>query len=137
MHDQQWGQGRTYKTSWNAEIDFRQIGLIRESTTIRPWDKPPKGVVSIIIVKDWDLFDYLMSYKYADGWKFALARCLVEKVEQGQRLCLCEYSNFLGLPTGKGMVEEGGLSIFLINLNPIYVLVKLELGTYANWLVID
>ena len=33
-------------------------------------------------------------------------------------------------------MEEGGLSIFLIDLNPIYVLVKLELGTYANWLVI-
>ena len=42
---------------------------------------------------------------------------------------------FWGLPTGKGRVEEGGLSIFFIDLNPIYVLVQLELGIYANWLV--
>ena len=42
---------------------------------------------------------------------------------------------FLGLrlPTGKGRVEEGDLSIFVIDLNPIYVLVKLEL--YALMLI--
>ena len=65
--------------------------------------------------------------------KFELARCFMEKVEQGQRLCNCVKSNFWGLPTGKRRVEEGGLSIVLIDLNPIYVLVKLELGTYANY----
>ena len=52
--------------------------------------------------------------------KFELSRCLVEKVEQGQRLCNCVNSQIcLGLPTGKGRVEERVLSIFLIDLNPI------------------
>ena len=40
---------------------------------------------------------------------------------------------FLGLPTGK---EEGNLLSCFIDLNLIYVLVKFELGTYVNWLVI-
>ena len=38
-------------------------------------------------------------------------------------------------PCGYGPEGEdrvGGCEIFFIDLNPIYVLVKLELGTYAN-----
>ena len=59
-------------------------------------------------------------------------------VEQGQRLCNFVNSQIFEAThrPGKGRVEEGGLSIFLIALNPIYVLVKLQLGAYANWLVI-
>ena len=45
---------------------------------------------------------------------------------------LCEESNFGGLPTGKERVEREFYQFFLIDLNPIYVFVKLELGTYAN-----
>ena len=45
---------------------------------------------------------------------------------------LCEYSNFGGLPTGKGRLEREVCQMFLIDLKPIYVLVELELGTYAN-----
>ena len=57
----------------------------------------------------------------------------MEKVGQRQRLCNCVNSHFLrAIPTGKERVEEGGLSIFWIDLNPIYGLVKFELGTYAN-----
>ena len=44
--------------------------------------------------------------------KFELAICLVEKVEQGQKLCNCVNSQiFEGYPQAGG-VEKGGLSIF-------------------------
>ena len=64
--------------------------------------------------------------------KFELAKCVVEKVGQGQKLCNCVNSHILeGYPQARGD-REGDFSIFLIYLNPIYVLVKLGLGTYAN-----
>ena len=67
---------------------------------------------------------------------YAVAKFELEKLDMVKFFVIVWIVNILGLPIGKGRVEEGGLSIFLIDLNPIYVLVKLELGTYANWLVI-
>ena len=67
---------------------------------------------------------------------FELAGCLVEKVGQGQRLCNCVNNQFFRAIHMQGEGEEGDLSIFVIDLNSIYVVGKPELGTYANWLVI-
>ena len=65
--------------------------------------------------------------------KFELARCLVEKVEQGQRLCNCVNNQISeGYPQARGGWRREVCQFFLIDLNPIYVVVKLELGTYAN-----
>ena len=62
--------------------------------------------------------------------KFELAICLVEKVEHGQKLCNCVNSQiFEGYTHRRGKGGEGTFVNFLIDLNPIYVLVKLEPGS--------
>ena len=45
--------------------------------------------------------------------KFELARCLVEKVEQGQRLCNCVNSQiFEGYPQARGGWRRGFVKFF-------------------------
>ena len=64
--------------------------------------------------------------------KFEHARCLVEKVEQGQRLFNCVNSQFFRATHRQGDGGGGRFVNFFIDLNPIYVSVKLELGTHPN-----
>ena len=68
--------------------------------------------------------------------KFELAKCCVEKVEYGQRLCNIVRVQILESSTHARGGWSGRLGFVLIDLDPIYVLAKPELSTYANWLVI-
>ena len=69
---------------------------------------------------------------YIDA-KFELARWLVEKVGQRQRLWNCVNSQiFEGYPGVGGTDGKGDVNFLLIELNPAYVDAKFEL---ARWLV--
>ena len=56
------------------------------------------------------LIDFNPAYVVA---KFELAKCLVEKVGQGQRLCNCVNCLIFGrLPTGRGTDGKGVVKLF-------------------------
>ena len=82
--------------------------------------------------RGWEYISVDLTLTYVDA-KFDLARWLVEKVGQHQRLCDCVNSQiFEGYPGVGGTDGEVVVDFFFIELNPAYLVAKFEL---TRWLV--